>query len=334
MWLRWLAVLLLSWAANGADRPRYGASLRVEIRASVETADPPRTGFDLANLGPAFSITRWEGGKLAVYSADQDAPGGRPYLDSVEIQMGRPYREQAIDLELGRADIVELGLNEMRTPGAGRRVWSSEPVRLVALVFGSQVSDARLREAVALSVDRGAIYNVLLQHQGEMAGGLLPQWISGYAFLFPTAADPAKARGLAAALPPAARTLTLRADDPAWRAVADRIAVNARDAGLTLSPASNANADLRLAEFRISSADPGEALAALAATLGLPEPPRASSLEVLFSAERAYLADFRIIPLFHLPVTYGVGPRVRGGPGISPLGEWHFENLWLETARP
>ena len=41
-----------------------------------------------------------------------------------------------------------------------------------------------------------------------------------------------------------------------------------------------------------------------------------------------------MIPLIHLPDVYGVGPRVKGGPGITPLGEWRFENLWLEGATP
>jgi len=24
---------------------------------------------------------------------------------------------------------------------------------------------------------------------------------------------------------------------------------------------------------------------------------------------------------------------VKGGPGITPLGEWHFENLWVTESR-
>jgi peptide/nickel transport system substrate-binding protein len=312
--------------------------LRVEIRASIETADPPQTGPGMADLATAFSITRWEGGRLAAYSADENAPGGRPYLDSVEIQMGRSDRDQAVDLELGRADLVELGINEIRRPAnnaPGRRIWSTEPVRLLALMFGRRVTDPRVREAIALAVDRTAIYNVLLQRQGEIAGSLLPQWISGYAFLFPTAADPAKARTLAGSLPLEARTLALSFDGPEWRSVADRIALNARDAGLVLtSSAANPNADLRLVEVRITSADPVQALSLLAVSLGLPELTRPATPQSLYTSERAYLADFKLIPLFHLPYTYGVGPRVRGGPGITPLGEWRFENLWLEGTRP
>ena len=41
-----------------------------------------------------------------------------------------------------------------------------------------------------------------------------------------------------------------------------------------------------------------------------------------------------LIELLVLPDVYAVSPRVKGGQGITPLGEWRFENLWLEGARP
>ncbi len=336
IWSRWLAVTsLLVCLAGGATRPQYGGTLRVEIREAIETPDPPQSGPGIADLGAAFSIARWEGGRSALYTAENSAPGGRPFLDGIEIQMARPLREQAIDLELGKADLVELGPNELRRTSAGRRVWTSAAVRLLALEFGPDAADPRVREALALSVDRAAIHSVLLQRQGEIAGGLLPQWISGDAFLFPTTPDPARARSLAAPLPPAMRALTLGFQDPAWRAVADRIAVNARDAGLMVTPApANPSADVHLVEVRITSAEPWQALAGLAASLALAEPPHGGSAEALFAAERGLLADFRVIPLLHLPYVYGVGPRVRGGPGVTPLGEWRFEKLWLEGIRP
>ena len=336
IWSRWVAVTsVVVCLAGGATRPQYGGTMRVEIREAIETPDPPQSGPGIADLASAFSITRWEGGRSATYAADNNAPGGRPCLVGVEIQMARPLREQAIDLELGKADLVELGPNELRRAAAGRRVWRSSAVRLLALEFGTEATDPRVREALAISVDRVAIHSVLLQRQGDIAGGLLPQWISGYAFLFPTTPDPARARTLAGPLPAAMRALTLSFQDPAWRVVAERIAVNARDAGLmvTVVPA-NPTADVRLVEVRITSAEPWQALAGLAASLSLPEPPHAGSAEALFAAERSLLADFRVIPLLHLPYVYGVGPRVRGGPGITPLGEWRFEKLWLEGARP
>jgi hypothetical protein len=334
--LRGVAIVLaVVLAADAATRPHYGGTLRVQVRQSIETADPPQSGPGMADLAGAFTITRWEGGRMAVYSAHDDAPSGRPFVDSVEVQMGRSWRDQAFDLEGGKADVVELGPMETRRPGAARKTWTSAPVRLFALVFAPRVSDARIREALALAVDRGAIHSVLLQRLGEVSGGLLPQWISGYAFLFPTVFDTAAARSLTAALPVQARALALSFDDPACRAIAERIALNARDGGLAISVSpSNPYAEVRLVEARITSADPYQALVRIAATLGLPEPGRADTPEALFAAERALLEGFRVIPLFHMPDVYGVSPRVRGGQGITPLGEWRFENLWLEGNRP
>jgi hypothetical protein len=316
--------LALVAALAAATRPHYGGTLRVEVREAVESADPPQTGPGMADLNGAFAITRWEAGRRAVFQAEENAPGGRPFVDSVDVQMGAPLRERVIDL--GRADIVEFAPGELRQMPAGQRMWSSSPVKLIALVFGPKVEDARVREALALAVDRNAIHRVLLQGQGEISGGLLPQWISGYAFLFPTATDMARAKSLVAAVPVAARTFTLAADD---RTMADRIAVNAHDAGLTVTVVSG-SADVRLVRARILSSDGATALAGLAATLGLPEPARADSPEALYAAERALLEGFHVIPLAHTPDVYAVGPRVHGGPGITPLGEWRFENVWVE----
>ncbi len=304
------------------------------MRTAVESSDPPESGPGLADLNDAFTVTRWEAGRLAVYSAKEAAPGGRPFVDGVEVQMGKPLRDQAIDLELGRADIVELGGAEMRRVVAGRKVWTSAPVRLVALVFGPRVTDARLREALALVLDRQSIHSVLLQGQGEVTAALLPQWLSGYAFLFSTTPDVARAKSLAAGLPPASRTLTMSAADPAWQTVAARVALNARDAGLTIAVGTGQAADIRLVEVRIGSTDPVRALAETAAALDFGETPRSGSPEALYEAERALLDTFRAIPMFHLPYVYGAAARVKGETGITPLGGWQFENLWLEAQRP
>jgi hypothetical protein len=323
-------LLACALSVFAATRPHYGGTLRVEVREAIEAPDPPDTGPTLAQLNGPFAITRWEAGRRAAYTAEENATTGRPFLDRIDIQMALPMRERAIGL--GRADVVELAPNELRWVTGDQRIWTSSPVRVLALVFGPHVENARVREALALAVDREKILNVLLRSQGEISGALLPQWVSGYAFLFPTAADLPRARSLVASAPPGARSLTLAAED---KAMADRIALNARDAGLTVTTvAANANADVRLVQLRILSSDAARALAGIATALGLPEPPHANTPEGLLAAERSLVEGFRIVPLFHLPDIYSVSPRVKGGPGITPLGEWRFENLWVEGGRP
>ncbi len=317
-------LLLLAGFGPAATRPHYGGTLRVEIRES-----PPSP--EVFGMPKGFVLTTWEAGRRAVFTADENAPGGRPFLDNVDIQLARSLRDQSVDLELGKADVVELGLAELRRQAAGRRVWPSAPVRLMALVFGPRIADARVREALALAVDRSAIHSVLLQKQGEVSGALLPQWITGYAFVFGATADVAKAQALVAALAPADRTLSLAVDEAANRSIADRIQLNARDAHLAVSIVpGTANADVRLVETRIPSADAPYALASVAIAFGLNEPAPARNPEEQYLAERALLDGYRVIPLFHLPDVYGAGPRVQGGPAIDQLGEWRFDSLWLE----
>jgi hypothetical protein len=334
-WIKIAAVAaLFAGFAFAETRPHYGGVLRIELHDAFESSDPPQTGPGMADLLRAFNITLWEGGRRAVYTADENAAAGRPFVDSVEIQLARPLRDQSLDLELGKTDIVELGPNEVHRQQSSRKIWQSQPVRVVALAFSRRVTDAHVREALALAVDRAAILTVLLQRQGEISGALLPQWLSGYAFLFPASSDLGRARTLAAGAHP----LSLSVSDAGLRAMADRIALNARDAGLTVNSAPQgaqaAAADIRLMEARIPTADPARALAALAAAFGLPEPGRAETPDALYAAEHNLLDGFRVVPLFHLPDVYGAGPRVKGGPGITPLGEWRFGDLWIESAHP
>jgi peptide/nickel transport system substrate-binding protein len=319
-----LALAVLALAAGAETRPHYGGTLRVEMHLSPSSPD-------VLGVPKGFVLTSWEAGRRAVFSADENAPGGRPFADTIEIQMARSLRDQSADLELGKADIVELGPAELRRQAAGRKVWPSSPVRLMALAFGPRITDVRVREALSLAVNRSAIQNVLLQKQGEISGALLPHWITGYAFLFDPVTDMATASNLVAGSPAAQRSFSLAADDPADQAIANRIQLNGRDAGLTISVVPpTGNSDVRLVEIRIAFPDAPHALASIAAALGLPEPGPTRTPEEAYAAERALLEGFRVIPLFHLPDVYGAGPRVHGGPVITPLGEWRFDSLWVE----
>lgn len=294
----------------------------------------------LAGTGP-FRLTAFEPGRRATFAGNEDYWGGRPFLDSVDIQLGRGQRDQLTDLELARTDVAELAPADARRASAhSRTVWSSAAVNLIALKFAQgRAEDVRLREALALSIDRAAMLNVLLQKQGEASAALLPQWLSGYAFAFPAAPDLARARSLAGALPAAARAVSLTYDAavPAARALADRVAVNARDSGLVVQvSAQNPHADVRLVIVRLPSLSPQRALAGVAAALGLETAPPAPGLAALFESERKLLDGFRVIPLFHLPDLYGVSGRVRvyAPPPIAPAGDLHFDNVWLTGNAP
>jgi peptide/nickel transport system substrate-binding protein len=334
-----------------------GLSVSAATDSVIIHADRPMPGllFDLAHNGLVFTrnteggfigtgpfrLASWTPGRTATFTANDDYWGGRPFLDAIEVQLGRSQRDQLVDLEIGKADVVELGPGDLRRASArGGMVWSSAPLDLIALVFApGRTEDPRVRQALALSIDRAAMHNVLLQKQGDISAALLPQWLSGYAFAFAAAPDVARAQALAAALSPRDRTLALSYDPAitAARALAERVAINARDAGLTVlvSPL-NPQADLRLVAIRVPSLDPARALAGFAAALGLETPGLALSSEVLYESELKLLEDFRVIPLFHLPDLYGAASRVHVFPPtpIARLGDWCFENVWLSGTAP
>ena len=56
-----------------------------------------------------------------------------------------------------------------------------------------------LRQALALSVERGSIRSVLLQGAGQPTASVLPNWMSGYGFVFPIDTDLPRARQCARA---------------------------------------------------------------------------------------------------------------------------------------
>ena len=334
--LRWVArasgllLPLRSLLSNSraATRPRYGGTLRVETRQAPETPDPPafsRTGF---------TITRWEAGRRAVYEADESAPGGRPFLDRSRSRSAARCAINPSISNSARPTWWNSAPTNCAAQPAGRKVWTSSPVRVLALVFSARFDDARVREALALAVDRSAIHAVLLQRQGEISGALLPQWLSGYAFLFPTAADLPRARSLAAG----ARPLTLggetRRCGPSPNASPSTPAMPASTSPSPISPPRPTCASPTARRF----AGPAKALAAIAAALGLPEPaPRRFAGGALYNAERALLEGFRVIPLIHLPDVYGAAARAEcisgERPGITPSGESALSSRPLASER-
>jgi ABC-type transport system substrate-binding protein len=203
----------------------------------------------------------------------------------------------------------------------------------VYLVINStkpELRDIRLRQAISLAVDRSAIHNVIFQRQGEVAGGLLPNWLTGYSFLFSTTPDLARAKQLrseAGQVP--AITVAYDISDPLERLIAERVALNAREAGITMQAiASNGTpADIRLRRVTVGSADPSVALNGIIEELGIMPPPSSPTLDALYTYERAAVQTFMAIPLVHLPKIAAMKDRVRNWTS-SPLGEWSAENLW------
>jgi ABC-type transport system substrate-binding protein len=274
--------------------------------------------------GP-FRLAAWEPGRRISLTAFEDYWGGRPFLDSVVISLGSgPARADVFDIPFG---------STRRVVPENTRIWASPPRELIALLAANPQST--LLQALSLAIDRAPIVNVLTQRRGDAAFGVLPQWLSGYAFLFQTAPDIARARQLISQLRLPAISLTYPANDSFVRAVADRIALNARDAGITIQPTTNSGGSLTLVRWPIESADAAAELIRLLGLLGAGE--HAASIdptkpETLFEAERALLDDHRLIPLVYLPELYGLGPRVHNSEAAQKRDPFrlNLENLWVD----
>jgi len=383
-----ISVALAAVAAplRPARRPRYGGTLRVEMGAIVHSLDPSvaaanpeeadakyeldallydRRSEDGMFVGAAgsgaFRLSAWEAGKSAVFAANEDYRAGRPFVDSIEIQMGRSTHDRLLDLELNKADFAQIPAELARqATDHGVRVSASQPDELLALVFlkgRTATENARVREAIARCIDRTAIVNFILQKEGEPAGGLLPQWSSGTAFLFPTGTDARGAKEIWTQISPSPKlVLGYDSADTLEQSVAERIVVNAKEAGISLvsrampnSGMASAHAgseaprgdtihvDARLIRLRMPSPMARVALAAFIDVLGAqggiearPLPANASPEDV-YNSERGIISGGRVVPLVWMPQVYGLSARVRDWKQPAAGESWPLADVWLDT---
>jgi peptide/nickel transport system substrate-binding protein len=287
------------------------------------------------------------------FQANDGAWSGRPFVDFVEVTLGEPPLRQLLDLQVGRADIAEIAPDLVRKGRQeGLRIWNSAPQTLVALrfddAFAAPASD-QLREALWLALDRDTMANVLLQREAQPADSLLPQWLSGYAFLFENPTNLPRARELRAAFPAgvpgATQPLRLRVDASGdlYKLMGERVAVNARQANLLVQVAlpvsgnnsSSAASGLHLFAWHYDSLSPHAALEAFVNQLldGGDLPGNTTDPEQLFAQERRLLEERRILPLVLLPEYAGIRANVHNW-NASPWGDWRLADVWLDSEDP
>ena len=130
--------------------------------------------------------------------------------------------------------------------------------------------------------------------------------------------------------------------------IADRVAVDAREAGITVqdfgdlrvntsSGRNGINADAILLRIPLSSLDPVAALYEIADDLALPSESvsaivRAARPEDLVEAERKALADYRVVPVVHLSQVVWTNGNTHNWQQL-PNGEWRLDQLWVEGTR-
>jgi len=326
-----------------APRPNLLVELATErsfvFRAAQDT---------VFGTGP-FRIADWQPQKHLALIASEDNWAGRPFVDRIEIGLGVSPQQQVTDLELGKADVIELmpSLARRASQVTGVRVSASSPSELWALLItprGSASYNPRFTQALSLAIDRTAIVNVLLQRRGEPAGSLLPQWLSGYAFLFPVEPNIVEAQKIRAQYSNSPlQALVYDGADPSAALIAQRIAVNARDAGINLSvtaenAAGGASAgDVRLVRWRIAAPDARETLTTFLNQLNGAQAEAAfmpmDTPEQRYAVERTVLDRGRIVPIAFTPEIYALGATVKDW--MPPRwGGWKLEDAWIDAPRP
>jgi MarR-like DNA-binding transcriptional regulator SgrR of sgrS sRNA len=242
--------------------------------------------------------------------------GGRPFADRIEIVTGKSIRDQWLDLSLGRADVVEVPAENLRQAQQQRLTLVEAPaVELLALQVAENgaLANPLLRGSIAKAVDRGALFNVIFQKQGEITAGLLPQELSGYSFLFPADRDLNKAHELRGGLTSPPLTLGYEGDGT-MQLAAQRLALNLVEAGFdvhALTLRAPQQADLTLRALPLHGADPAAAMEILLRAAGEPISVADRSPLALYHAEHDFLARRTLVPLLALPRAYAIGPKVR-----------------------
>jgi MarR-like DNA-binding transcriptional regulator SgrR of sgrS sRNA len=336
------SVVFLSDAAV-PDMPAVLARSEFLIR---QAAEPENGGTaTIVGTGP-FRMSGFENGMLHL-EANDECWQGRPFVDSIEIASRRSehYSAQgpasAANAGGGRisADVIELAPNDIRSARTQHlNVAVSSPTTLLALEIRNGTLAPQLRGAMALAVDRNALYQVIFQKQGELTASLLPASLSGYSFLFPVDRELTHALELRGGVTPPPMTLAYDGSG-AIQLAAERLALNLHDAGFAvrvLTPVSGSDvtlrADLVLRTVPLEGAQPTEALDWMLRSFA-PYAQTSSTNAMLdddpataYRVEHDFLEQHTVIPLLYLPRAWVFSSRLRdvridseGAPALADV---------------
>jgi peptide/nickel transport system substrate-binding protein len=279
---------------------------------------------------------------------------GRPFVDAIEVTLGVPPLRALLDVQLGKADVAELSEDTARrAQQSNLKLWASAPLTMYGLRFGAPAKSENvrtLREALSFSLDRNAMAGVLLQKQAEPAASFLPQWLSGYAFLYEVESNLERARELRASLPAnavgAAQPLRVGVDggNELAKLIAERVVVNARAAGIALQiisrgaahsasdgGATKLDSEAQVLAWRYTSLSARDALQnlALLTKSGIPEGGMPGDADARYAWEKRMMDEKNIVPLVAVPDFAAVDQRVRNW-SPAPWGEWRFADVWID----
>jgi peptide/nickel transport system substrate-binding protein len=286
----------------------------------------------VVGTGP-FHVTGYANGALTLVAND-DCWSGRPFADAAEVRTRRAVRDQWMDLSVGKADIVEVPPELLRQAEQQHlNVIESRPLDLLALTIAPNgwLASREIRQSAALAVDRTALYNVIFQKQGEVTASLLPQGLSGYSFLFASDRELDQARALRGGASPSSLMLGAEDTTATMQLVAERLALNLREAGFNVQVAqagSRPTSQLVLRRVHLEATSPQSALDEMLLRFGQNSTVSGTDAASLWQQERGVLENETVVPLLWMPRAWALGERVRdlrllsdGEPDLSDASQ-------------
>src|SRR5205807_10220713 len=86
----------------------------------------------LEGTGP-YRLGTWQPGEHALFTANDEYWGGRPYADAIDVHMGYSLREHLLERHLGPDHAAELGMDQLHTlEQSNQNVLVSRPADLLA----------------------------------------------------------------------------------------------------------------------------------------------------------------------------------------------------------
>lgn len=174
---------------------------------NVPAAELSRHAYNRQPVGSGpFKFTEWRAGQSASFEANPQFPpalGGRPNLDRVVFRVVPEATTMVTELINGTADMIGYTLlpdqaAQIRNQnGVELRHYPSREFTFFAWNNTRPLfSDARVRRAMTMGINRQQIIDGLLQGFGVPASGMIPPWSPMYTELQPLPYDPNGAKAL------------------------------------------------------------------------------------------------------------------------------------------
>ena len=286
--------------------------------------------------GP-FRVADFQPGKLLKLAANEDSWSGRPFLDAIEIEFGKSLRDQAVATRTRpRRCHRSCSPSRERIPACPNVV---SP--LAGRTNGARFYVATRRRRMFACARRSLFPSIaspsspcLLKGAAEPTASILPNWMTGYSAAFSTQPNLQRAKSMLVESRQPSLTLSYDPRDPQAQLIAERIALNAREAGITVQVSLSGADDIRLVRIALPSPDPALSLREMAHQLSFASTGVAWQYSRRSLPGRARAPGWRYVDpaLSICPWRSAAGGRVRGW-APDQLGGWNLPDLWLEDSR-